>query len=99
MKATTIIIATILTLQLNVLFAGNKSTSAPVYNENTITTIVSLAPTTPNEATFEDISFEMVSSLDLAPITPVVADFEEVNDLAVDLTTLAPISPDEADFE
>ena len=53
MKTTTIIIATLLALQVNVLFAGNDINSTSVANANNTITLTSLAPTVPAEADFE----------------------------------------------
>jgi hypothetical protein len=60
-----------------------------------ITDFAYLAPATPREAQFEDISYETISVLNLAPLTPAVADFED----EIDISSLAPIVPAEADFE
>jgi hypothetical protein len=53
MKATTIIIAAALALQVNVLFAGNDINSTSVANANNTITLTSLAPTVPAEADFK----------------------------------------------
>jgi hypothetical protein len=94
MKATTIILATVLTLSMNLLFANNDGVPTVNTEMNYSTT---LAPTTPNEATFE----EMVEAnvLILAPVTPIEADFSDVAPaVMIDLTSLAPVTPSEADF-
>jgi len=99
MKATTLtfIIATVLALQVNLLFAGNESISAPAANESAA---MSLAPSTPNEATFDDMSTERSAPADLAPVTPAMADFEDaVDTISTDNVNLTPITPNEADFE
>jgi len=99
-KLSTIIIAAVLALQVNFLFAGNEKISAPVAKESAAISIISLAPTTPKEATFDDMPMEMTSPVELAPTTPAVADFEDVvDDSANDLNALAPVTPAEADFE
>ena len=74
MKATTIILAAILTLSANVLFASNDITSVPVSNATTVW-MTSLAPGVPCEADFEDATL-MVDVAYLAPSTPAEADFE-----------------------
>ncbi|MEI7501152.1 MAG: hypothetical protein WCK84_11980 [Bacteroidota bacterium] len=100
MKATTVIMAAVLTLQGSILFAGNESSAVPVRNESYASTLIMLAPTTPLEATFEDAASEMVSNFELAPVTPTVADFEDaILVLTVDNRVLAPVTPAEADFE
>ncbi|MEI7501229.1 MAG: hypothetical protein WCK84_12385 [Bacteroidota bacterium] len=100
MKATTILVAAVLTLQGSILFAGNESSTVPVRNESYTNTFIMLAPTTPLEATFEDAASEMVSNFDLAPGTPTVADFEDATIvMTVDNEILAPVTPAEADFE
>ena len=117
MKATTIIIAAALALQVNVLFAGNDINSTPVANANVTIALTSLAPTVPVEATFEDVvvlndfaylalttpteapfenlSYEMVSALNLAPAAPLTADVDE----GIDFSSFAPFVPAHADFE
>ena len=94
MKATTIILATVLTLSMNVLFAGNDGVAV---NSETNTVLV-LAPSTPAEATFEDMT-EATATFNLAPVTPIEADFSDVvTELTINITTLAPVTPSEADF-
>ncbi|MCX6268866.1 MAG: hypothetical protein NTW16_16190 [Bacteroidetes bacterium] len=98
MKATTIIIAAILSLQAGNLFAGNEISSAPVTNESVTLTLAALAPVTPLEATFEEIP-EMNEVSFLAPVSPAEATFEDMPcepDLIVDF---APTTPSVADFE
>lgn len=85
MKATTIIIAASLTLSVNLLFAGNDNLS-PVANVNHT---ISLAPTTPSEATFED----MATLTTLAPVVPSEATFEDSFDEMVSGLNLAPVNP------
>jgi hypothetical protein len=76
MKATsTILIAAVLALQVNVLFVGNETSSAPVANATATITLTSLAPATPKEADFKDAA-TMNDLAYLAPVTPTEADFE-----------------------
>lgn len=98
MKATTIIIAAVFSLLVSSSFADNNMTLAPVTETNATTSLVSLAPVTPVEATFEEIATQADYSV-FAPVTPVEADFNN-NDLVqpVDFSTLAPTTPSEADF-
>jgi len=97
MKATTIIIAAALTLSVNVLFAGNEFPTAPVSKEKIA---ITLAPTTPSEATFEDMATLTI----LAPVVPSEATFEDVSFEMVSGLNLAPVLPvmatldDETDF-
>ena len=101
MKATlTIIVSVVLALNMNLLFAGTKSTSVPVTNESGSMIRISISSTSLVGTPFNDASMEMKSLIDLAPTTPAVADFED----AVDSTTfvkgiLAPSTPAEANFE
>jgi len=96
MKTTTIIIAAVLALQVNVLFAGNESASAPAATENTL---IALAPATPVEATFEDFSPVTIAVRILAPVVPMEAEFEDVvPEPIIDVASLAPATPAEADF-
>lgn len=94
MKATTIILAAIFTLSINVLFAS--SDGAVVNNNIKSSTFTTLAPSTPAEATFEDMT---ETTIDLAPVAPIEADFSDaIPETTIDITTLAPVTPGEADF-
>ena len=75
MKTTTIILAAALALQVNVLLAGN-SASSPVTTESSVITMNALAPTTPMEATFDEIMPPLYYP-GLTPLVPAEADFEE----------------------
>jgi hypothetical protein len=98
MKTTTIIIAAIFTLQASILFAGNDHISTPAATETSAITLTTLAPSTPVEATFEEMSpvNEMNS---LIPVTPTEATFEEMPADTISLEMLAPVTPVTADFE
>jgi len=97
MKAiSTIIIAAVLTLSVNVLFASNDNVSAPVANANTTIAMTSLAPAVPAEADFED-AVEMIDFSVLAPVTPVEAQFEDISYESVAALNLAPLTPAVAD--
>jgi hypothetical protein len=97
MKATTTILAAVLTLSMNVLFATNDGTGA-INNINS-STFTTLAPNTPAEATFEDANDATVIAFNLAPVSPIEADFtDEIPEATIDITTLAPVTPGEADF-
>ena len=102
MKATTIIIAAVLFLQVSVLFAENNEASPAVFNVPVSFNMNALAPVTPTEATFEDATESNAFTFnfsDLAPVTPVEADFSDVvPEKNLDLTMLAPVTPAEADF-
>jgi hypothetical protein len=94
MKATTIILAAIFSLSLNVLIAGNDGATV---NSRTHS-LRALAPTTPSEATFEEVNFTS-ACIDLAPVTPVEAGFQEVvPEMIAEHSNLAPVTPAEADF-
>jgi hypothetical protein len=102
MKAKSIIIAAVLSLQVSFLLAGNNETESSANNESSFVTISTLAPVTPGEATFEETTFTSAFVYNvtyLAPVTPVEADFSDVvPEKNIDLTILAPITPSEADF-
>jgi hypothetical protein len=102
MKAKSIIIAAVLSLQVSFLFAGNNETAPSANNESSFVTISNLAPVTPGEATFEETTFTNAFALNvtnLAPVTPVEADFSDfVPEKNIDMTILAPVTPSEADF-
>ena len=94
MKATTIILAAVLTLSMNVLFASNDG--AVVNSESS--SVQTLAPSTPSEATFEDMT-DATATYNLVPVTPDEADFSDVApELTIDYSVLAPVTPGEADF-
>jgi hypothetical protein len=98
MKATTtIIIAVVLSLQACILFAGNELSSVPVTNHNSTITIVSLAPSTPIEANFEDITMNDLYNLML--VTPTEATFEDMPSESTSIINLAPVTPVTADFD
>ena len=97
MKATNIIIAAVLTLSANVLFAGNDNASTNVANTNTTVSVAALAPEVPAEADFEDaFVFDFIS---LAPALPAEAQFEDLTTETVSAFNLAPLAPATADFE
>jgi len=89
-------LAVIFALQINFLFGSNDGVpknSNSLLNSNTF---ASLAPITPLEATFEEVSVSSEFSF-LAPSTPVEAGFEEEADVVTSLH-LGPVTPVEADF-
>ena len=95
MKATTIILAAVLTLTANVLFASNDNL-VPVANSTTVS-MTTLAPVVPCEADFEDAF--IVDYTTLAPISPAEAQFEDLAYETVSTLNLAPVTPANADFE
>jgi hypothetical protein len=97
MKATITILAAVLTLSMNVLFASNDG--AAVINNITASTFTALAPATPVEATFEDANDATVTVFILAPVSPIEADFSDaISETTIDIFMLAPVTPSEADF-
>ena len=99
MKATATILAAVLTLSMNVLFASNDG--AAVNNMMTPSTFTTLAPITPAEATFEEVNDAISTAIafNLAPVSPIEADFSDaIPEMTIDIITLAPVTPNEADF-
>jgi hypothetical protein len=96
MKTITILFAAVLTLTVNVLFAGNDDASL-ISNTTSISNIL-LAPGTPAVATFEDAAEEIVLT-GLTPTTPVEADFNDSTAQDINVSTLAPVTPAFADFQ
>jgi len=97
MKATITILAAILTLSVNALFASNDG--AVVINNLNSSTFTTLAPITPALATFEEVNDANPTAFILAPISPIEADFSDaILETTIDITTLAPVTPIEADF-
>ena len=102
MKAITIILAAVFSLQFSFLFAGNNEARPVLISEAVSLSIATLAPVTPVEATFEEANETNAFNFDfltLAPETPAEADFSDVvPEKNPDLTILAPVTPAEADF-
>lgn len=96
MKSIKIIITVTLTLQFGFLFAGNEGYT-PVMEVNSVTSMMTLAPSTPVEATFEEVVVEN-TFIDLSPITPEAATFEDFSLEMVSVKDLSPVVPSEADF-
>lgn len=90
------IIAAVLTLQAGILFAGNDNAPASS-NDNSTITLVSIAPTTPAEATFEEVT-TINEVAPLVPATPTEATFDDVTSDLVPAWNLAPVTPGSADF-
>jgi len=104
MKATTIIIAAVLSLQFNILFAGNPDNNVnnnASDNEIAYINMINLAPVTPSEAGFSDVNPEpLVNVTKLAPVTPAEADFNDnAPEMKLNTIDLAPETPSVADFE
>ena len=79
MKATTYIIAAVLSLQVSLLFADNSEMKRGINYESSSPVLNNLAPTTPAEAGFSDVVPETGSNLsNLAPVTPAEADFNDM---------------------
>ena len=97
MKATTIILATVLTFTANILFAGNDNTSATVLNTNNTVTLTALAPEVPAEADFNDAF--LLDYTNLSPVSPAEAQFEDMTYETVSALNLAPLTPASADFD
>jgi hypothetical protein len=97
MKATTILLAALFTLQVSVLFAGNESTVPTKTSVESTLDLTALIPVTPAEATFEEVNIEVIDFDALAPVVPVEAEFEELVPV-IDLGSLVPVTPAEADF-
>ena len=75
MKSIKIILAIVLTIQTGVLFAGNEN-FASVSEMNSTVILMTIAPSTPVEAIFEEVVVDN-TFLGLIPATPDVASFED----------------------
>ena len=96
MKTIATILAAILILQVNFLFANKDGVPLNTNKEMNISSILISAPVTPKEATFEEPA--VAEMIVLAPVTPKEATFEdESGDLFI--TSLAPVTPAEAGFD
>lgn len=96
MKTTTIILATLLMLQINSLFASNDGVPMTTNKGMSFDAVLFLAPATPKEATFEEMA-PIAETFILAPVTPKEASFEDEAEV-LSITRLAPVAPAEADF-
>ena len=95
-----IIIASVLALQMNVLVAGNECTSTPTTNESANTALISVAPTTPMEATFENDTNDIADPTGHTQLTRAIIGIDNPNDaISFDIETLAPATPAEAGFD
>jgi hypothetical protein len=93
---TIIILAAALMLQINSIFANVDGVPANKNEEMVFSAFLLSAPTTPQEATFE----ELVPSPEIfitAPVTPGEATFDDAAD-DINIVILAPVVPFEADF-
>ena len=99
MKASNIIISVLFALQVTFLFAANAGEPVNTGSINSTILKISLAPTTPAVATFEDVPTTTSELNYLAPTTPAEAYFnDEVPVVTDSLKELAPVTPAEADF-
>jgi hypothetical protein len=84
------------------IFAANISPEVKSKYECSTETSVSIAPQTPNEATFEDspVADFRLNMVKLAPLVPREADFSDsIQDSTSNLQSLAPKTPGKADFD
>jgi hypothetical protein len=98
------ILAAILGLQFNTIFAAVNFSEATVLSKEIVAgvNVTALMPVIPMIADFEDGAPSIEStSVRLAPATPAEADFEEtpVNKNSSATIELAPVTPTDADFE
>jgi len=96
MKTITTILATLLILQVNFLFANHDGVPVKTVREMNFSAVQLLTPVTPKEATFEEMT-PATEILILAPVTPKEASFEDEEE-DLNITSLAPVTPAEADF-
>jgi hypothetical protein len=97
MKAATIIMITVLSLQAGLLFASNDFPPISTNIDASSSYCVSLMPITPAEATFEDEATFDIN--ELMPTTPAEATFDDMPSEMTSLSILAPVTPVTADFE
>ena len=96
MKTITTLLATLLILQINFIFANNDGVPVKTVREMNFSAVQLSTPVTPKEATFEEMT-PAAEILILAPVTPTEASFEdEAEDISI--ASLAPVTPAEADF-
>ena len=99
---TLFIVAAILGLQFNTIYAAvNFGTSPDLSNEVAVANAL-LIPGTPAQATFDDVAETglQINLAALSPVTPMDADFNDgAPSTEISLINLAPVTPKEADFE
>lgn len=99
------VLAALLGLQFNTMFAAGNFIEAPAPASNTSSIIATsaLAPVIPAEVTFEDVSAieeNMPAAMILAPIIPLAADFgDETPAAEISIISLAPVAPITADLD
>lgn len=99
------IIAVILGLHINTMFAAVNYSESGISSNLTISEVAAtmIAPATPAVATFEDVTETSSASINinaLSPVVPMVADFNDGAPVAdVSTIVLAPSTPIVADFE
>jgi hypothetical protein len=94
---TIMMISAVFILQINSLFASYDGVPAKVNKEMNFSAVLTLAPTTPKEATFEEMA-PVAELLISAPVTPKEATFgDEAEDII--LISFASVTPKEATFE
>jgi|WetSurMetagenome_2_1015567.scaffolds.fasta_scaffold248191_1 hypothetical protein len=96
MKTSVIILATVLGLQANILFAANPDRNCST-GTATESCIAWLAPATPRVADFEEASPSEATTIDLISLKPVIPEVADFSDAGSDLN-LAPEVPAVADF-
>lgn len=94
MKTITLIIAVFFSFQISTLFANSENPPLVFMNDVNANYCIALDPSTPTEATFEDVNVTTGFEL-LGPVTPKEAGFDE----EAEITILTPTTPAEADFE
>ena len=101
MKATTIIIAAVFSLQFSAVSADNPEGKYVNESYKVNVSAINLAPVTPSEADFSDAVPEpVVKAVTLAPVTPSEADFnDDLQITNVSENRLAPSTPSTADFD
>jgi hypothetical protein len=108
MKTTMIILAALLTMQVNMLFAHNDGAILNSKNAVSTSSVSFLIPVTPKEASFDEAvntPEKLTSEAEgseftyMAPTTPSEASFEEDVPQMNDNPSLAPVTPREAGFE
>ena len=99
------VLAALLGLQFNTMFAAGNFIEAPAPASNTSSVVATsaLAPVIPAEVTFEDasaIAENMPAAAILAPVIPLAADFgDETPAAEISISSLAPVTPLSADLD
>ena len=98
MKTTIFTLATVLTLQASLLFAGNYKTSEPTSSESSTIRMAILTTAAPMEATFEEAA-TVNDVIAFAPAAFSEASFDDIPAVSSSINDFSPAAAVTADFD